>query len=321
MKSRRACKKSWKVQIHNSLPIALKLLGKYRNIMLNYFQLETLKAIDEHGTLEAAARALRVSSFAVGRRIRQLEKALGVKLLERAPTRVSEVGKILCDHLSQVVLLENEILDEAQEDIRQVLDNLPSYKIALPEEIATGAFIDIIKQLKQNDDPSRFDITICDLEKSSILMQSGEVAAAISIRKTPIHGFKTYSLKEITYKVVASPHFIQTHFPNGITEESLISAPSLNDGLNKQWVEHVLGKTCTLSCYRSELPSMTVSPLLKDKAWSLIPNDEAQSYLEDGSLMELQSDVLVTRQLYWHISTAKLEKMKTITDKIRQNLG
>lgn len=170
--------------------------------MLNYVLLETLKFIDEHGTIEGAARALRVSSFAVLQRIRQLEKSLDVKLLERAPTRVSEVWKILCDHLNQVISLENEILNGPMKDDRFEQDNRPSYKIALLEDIATGSFTEIIKQLKQDSDPSKFDITICHPEKSNSLMQSGDVAEAISIRKTPIHGFKAYSLKEITHQAV-----------------------------------------------------------------------------------------------------------------------
>lgn len=167
--------------------------------MLNYVLLETLKFIDEHGTIEGAARALRVSSFAVAQRIRQLEKSLYVKLLERAPTRVSDVGKILCDHVNQALSLQNEILNESQ-DGRLERDNRPSYKIALLEDITTGSFTEIIKQLKQDSDPSKFDITICHPEKSNSHMQSGDVAEAISIRKTPIHGFKAYSLNEITHQ-------------------------------------------------------------------------------------------------------------------------
>lgn len=288
--------------------------------MLNYIQLETLKTIDEHGTLEGAARALRVSSFAVSQRIRQLEKALGVKLLERAPTRVSEVGKILCDHLNQVISLENEILNETQND-RYKRDNRPSYKIALPEDIATGSFTEIIKQLKQDNDPSKFDITICHPEKSNSLMQSGDVAAAISIRKMPIHGFKAYSLKEITYLAIASPQFIDTHFPDGVTENSILEAPCLIEGLNIKWAEEVTGKYCKLTFYKSALEGSSEYPLLESKAWSLLPFDEAKPYLDDGTLVEIKKDAHLTHQLYWHISSAMLEQMKTITDKIRLILG
>lgn len=289
--------------------------------MLSYVQLETLKAVDKYGTLEGASRALRVSSFAVGQRISKLEKALGVKLLEKAPTRVSAVGKILCDHVSDVASLETEILDEPQEDHQYNLDNRPRYKIALPEDIATGAFTEIIKQLHQNKDPSRFDITICNPEKSVMLMQSGEVTAAISIRKTPIHGFKSYSLRQTTYKAIASPGFIQTHFPDGITQASLPAAPSLVDDINNQWAENMLGINCKLSHYNSDQNDEVVAPLLEGKAWSLLPSDEADPYLDSGSLMEIQRDAVLTHQLYWHISTALLDQMKTVTDKIRLEIG
>lgn len=289
--------------------------------MLNYVQLETLKAVDENGTLEGAARALRVSSFAVGRRISKLEKTLGVRLLEKAPTSVTDVGKILCGHLNKVVSLENETLDDTREDHQGDLDNRPRFKIALPEEIATGAFVEIIRQLKDSNHPSRFDITICNPDKSTTLMQSGEVSAAISIRKTPIHGFKIYSLKEMTYKAVASPRFVHRHFPDGITEASLLAAPSSMDSLNTKWAEDILGKTCTLSHYNPSPDDVTALPLLENEAWSLLLADQAEPYLEDGSLIELQNDAVLTRQLYWHISTAMLDQMKIITDKIRQKFG
>lgn len=289
--------------------------------MLHYIQLETLKAIEEHGTLEGAARALRVSSIAVGRRINILEKSLGVRLLDKAPTRLTDVGKILCGHLNKVVSLENETLDDTLDDHQGGLDNRPRFKIALPEEIATGAFVENIKQLKVSNDPSPFDITICNPDKSTVLMQSGEVSAAISIRKSPINGFKIYSLKQMTYKAVASPTFVQTHFPDGITEASLLAAPSLMDGLNTTWAVDMFGKSCTLSNYKLNPDDIAELPLLEDKAWSLLPSEKAEPYLEEGSLVQLQNDAVLTRQLYWHISTAMLDQMKTITDKFRQKFG
>ena len=102
--------------------------------MLDYAQLSALRAINEEGSFEGAARALRISSFAVSQRVRQLERSLGVVLVERGPTRPSAIGKILCRHTSEVADLEHTLIEKHRIACSsRGEDCAPVFRIALPE--------------------------------------------------------------------------------------------------------------------------------------------------------------------------------------------
>ena len=53
--------------------------------MLDWDDLKTFLAIARHGTLSAAARALKVSQTTMGRRLGHLHEVAGTTLLERTP--------------------------------------------------------------------------------------------------------------------------------------------------------------------------------------------------------------------------------------------
>ncbi|MBV9248549.1 MAG: LysR family transcriptional regulator, partial [Acetobacteraceae bacterium] len=60
--------------------------------MLEWDDLRVFLAIARHGSLTAAARALRVTQPTMGRRLEILEERLGTRLFERRPT-----GPVLTD--------------------------------------------------------------------------------------------------------------------------------------------------------------------------------------------------------------------------------
>lgn len=61
---------------------------------MNWDDLRYLVAVQEHGSFSAAARALRVDQVTVGRRIAELQRSVGVPLVERTPagTTLTAVG-------------------------------------------------------------------------------------------------------------------------------------------------------------------------------------------------------------------------------------
>ena len=76
-------------------------------------QLAALTAIADHGTFEAAARALHVTPSAVSQRIRALESSLGRVVVQRTtPCRPTEVGRTLLRVARQTRLLYDEVRGE-----------------------------------------------------------------------------------------------------------------------------------------------------------------------------------------------------------------
>ena len=72
-------------------------------------QLATLLAIAEHGTFDAAARALTITPSAVSQRVRALETAVGQVVVQRTtPCRPTAAGEVLLRLARQYRLLGEE---------------------------------------------------------------------------------------------------------------------------------------------------------------------------------------------------------------------
>src|SRR5690348_16228182 len=72
--------------------------------MIDWDDLQFCLAIARHGTLSAAARALRVTQPTAGRRIAAFERKLGAKLFERTAAGFvpTDVGRAVLAHAEQM---------------------------------------------------------------------------------------------------------------------------------------------------------------------------------------------------------------------------
>ena len=78
--------------------------------MLDYASLATVAAVIREGSFERAARVLNVTTSAVSQRVKQLEERLGSVLIVRGqPCTATDKGRLLCRHVDQVGLLEQEL--------------------------------------------------------------------------------------------------------------------------------------------------------------------------------------------------------------------
>jgi LysR family transcriptional regulator (chromosome initiation inhibitor) len=88
-------------------------------------QLEALVAITDHGTFDAAARALHVTPSAVSQRIRALESGVGQVVVQRStPCRPTAAGEVLLRLARQTRLLQDEAA-EALSDGHRLQADLP----------------------------------------------------------------------------------------------------------------------------------------------------------------------------------------------------
>jgi DNA-binding transcriptional LysR family regulator len=69
--------------------------------------------VARHGSVTAAAAALRLSQPAVSKQVAELEASLGVRLLERLPRgcRLTEAGRILAEHAQRCQAAQREALE------------------------------------------------------------------------------------------------------------------------------------------------------------------------------------------------------------------
>jgi len=86
-------------------------------------QLAALAAIVEHGTFEAAARRLHVTTSAISQRIRALESAAGQVLVRRStPCTATPAGETLVRLARQSALLYDEARDALGAETRSRVD-------------------------------------------------------------------------------------------------------------------------------------------------------------------------------------------------------
>ena len=272
--------------------------------MLNtsdYPALEALSQIAQTGSFDLGARALGVTTGAISQRISGLEDRLGTVLLRRTtPVTLTQHGDRLVRHFNEVRLLENNLTD-----ILGSAKFRPMLRIAVTADSiaawALPAFVAVPDVL--------FDFEIDDQDHSDRWLRDGAVAGAITSRATPVRGCDVTPLGALSYTPVASPKFIETHFPNGITAETLTKAPALifnrKDRLQHEWASRLCGANPRLTMHFLPSTADITQAIRLGMGWGLNPTSLFQNDFETGTLVPLDETPLMI-PLYWQ--TARLSK-------------
>src|SRR5258708_4905251 len=180
------------------------------------------------GSFEGAARALNVTPSAISQRIKQLEERLGCVLIVRGqPCAATETGRLLCRHVEQVGMLE--------QDLRNVLPRVaPSGKdggrvtlrVAVNADSLGTWFIGAMAAFLSGD-RALLDIALDDQEYTLDWLRSGEVQAAVTANSRPVQRCDSAALRKLRYVALASPEYVQRYFPRGVTAGPLVEAATL----------------------------------------------------------------------------------------------
>jgi LysR family transcriptional regulator (chromosome initiation inhibitor) len=151
--------------------------------------LRTLAAVIDTGTLDAAARALRLTPSAVSQRITALERSAGRVLLRRTrPATTTEAGDAVLRHARQVLLLERDLdglLGVGDGDVPRAGtaavpvvvngDSLASWLLPAFAALAaeTGQAVEVLRE---------------DEHHSLDLLRDGSAMAAVTSVKDPVQG-------------------------------------------------------------------------------------------------------------------------------------
>lgn len=291
--------------------------------MLDYTHLQALLAVEQEGSFEAAAKSLGMSPIGVATRIRKLEERMGVALLTRKPTRPTEAGEALCSYAQKVAFLEDELLSNQKANALQPPGENQKLRISVNDESQLPWISDIFgMRFGENNQPWLLDVAFIDQDHAVQHMKNGELIAACSSHKQPAHGFKSYSLGPVDYVAVASPGFIDEHFSNGVTLETLLDTPCIrrsdDDELCFQWLQQCFGETVALTCYRMPNLENQVELCMKGNGWAVLPRQVVEKDCKSGALQELLADSIVTKELYWHMAGLMVDELAAITKVVRE---
>ncbi|MBM7516159.1 ArgP/LysG family DNA-binding transcriptional regulator [Nocardioides nitrophenolicus] len=168
-------------------------------------QLETLVAITEEGTFEAAARRLHVTASAVSQRVRALEQAAGQVLVRRTtPAAVTPAGEPLVRLGRQLRLLG------AEAALSLGGDEVVELAVAVNADSLATWFRPVLAALAHRPSTA-LRLHVEDQAYSDDLLRRGEVLAAVTDEPRPVQGCVVEQLGGIRYTPAAAPWLVERH--------------------------------------------------------------------------------------------------------------
>jgi LysR family transcriptional regulator (chromosome initiation inhibitor) len=161
---------------------------------------EALVAIADHGTFDAAARALHVTPSAVSQRIRALEREVGQVVVRRGtPCRPTEAGAALVRLGRQVRLLDDEARVAMKDHVGQV-----AVTVAVNADSLATWFRDVLAEVARREDLV-VKLVVEDQAYSAELLRSGEALAAVTSDPHPVQSCSSEHLGFLRYRPAATP--------------------------------------------------------------------------------------------------------------------
>jgi LysR family transcriptional regulator (chromosome initiation inhibitor) len=286
--------------------------------MLDYGSLAAVAAIVREGSFERAARALNVTPSAISQRVKQLEERLGCVLIVRGqPCTATGTGRLLCRHVEQVGMLEQEL----RIALPRVAPSGPqggrvTLRVAVNADSLGTWFIGAMTAFLGGD-RALLDIALDDQEHTLDWLRSGEVHAAVTASARPVQGCDSAALGKLRYVAVASPEFVQHYFPRGVTAAALSEAPSLNfdrkDRLQARWISSVCKRDVDVPVHW--LPSIQafVDAGLAGIGWGVNPLPLVQVQLHNGTLVELVPGRTLSVPLFWQHTRLQMPMLARLT--------
>lgn len=183
--------------------------------------LATLLAVVEEGTLDAAARRLRVTPSAVSQRLRAFEEQVGRVLVVRTkPARPTGPGEALVRMARQLALLEHE----ADQALGAGSDDISTIPIAVNADSLATWILPALERVAR-EHPVVFEIHRDDQDHTAGWLASGTVMAAVTSQAAPVPGCTSTRLGRVRYRPRAAPGFVDRWFAGGAGPAALAVAP------------------------------------------------------------------------------------------------
>ena len=285
--------------------------------MVDYKLLIALAAVIEHAGFERAASNLGLSQSAVSQRIKLLEARLGTAVLVRsAPPQPTAAGQRLLNHVQQVRLLERDL----QADLPQMADaaGRTRLRVALNADSLATWWAAAVSAWCERESVL-LDLQVEDQDVGLRRMRSGEVAACLCAAEQPVAGARSLLLGQMPYLAVASPAFVQRHFPQGVAAADVARIPAVvfgpDDRLQHRFVQQ-LGVTGEFDYHLCPSSEGFVRMLEAGVGWGMVPALQVTEELETGRLLQLLPGQTLEVPLYWHYWRSGGQLLAGLTDEL-----
>ncbi|SFL67007.1 LysR family transcriptional regulator ArgP [Geodermatophilus ruber] len=280
---------------------------------LDLGQLRALDATVREGTLEAAARALRVTPSAISQRLRGLEIATGRVLLVRTrPVQVTESGQAVLRLARQVELLSADAARELGG--AGSAEGRPSLPIAVnADSLATW----VLPALAPLSAEFCFDLHREDQEHTSALLRAGTVMAAVTAEADPVPGCTSTRLGAMRYRPMAAPGFAARWLPDGPTAEALARAPVVvfdrKDDLQHDYLRRRGIPPGEPPMHYVPASADYLTAVALGLGWGMLPDQQVRGREGDLAVIDPAGDVdVVLHWQQWRLRSASLDRVRAV---------
>lgn len=285
--------------------------------------LDTLLAIVDEGSFDAAAASLGVSASAVSQRVKTLEAEIGRIVLRRTtPVSVTPAGEVLVQTARRMQLLEAE----ATMQLGSALSAVPLSVVVNADSL--GTWFRPVYAMSQEFMGPGLRLRLEDERHSLRLLQRGDCMGAVTTEETPVTGCQSEFLGYHRYLAVAAPSL----------------AAQLQDGAygwgNLPYVRFNKKDTLEVEYLRRHRGEVQISPNRREThvpyfdgindavaaglGWAVVPESACRPHIERGEFVVLDSRLPTTKSqpnwldvpLYWQRWKVESELLEKLTDAI-----
>jgi len=283
----------------------------------NAAAVEALVAIADHGTFEAAARALHVTPSAVSQRIRALEREVGQVVVRRGPPcEPTEAGAALVRLGRQTRLLEEEARASLADDTGHV-----EITVAVNADSLATWFRDVLAEIGRGDDLA-LRLVVEDQAYSAELLRSGEALAAVTSDPHPVRGCRSEHLGFLRYRPAATPELAERWAKGRGHDWQRMPVVVFN---SKDALQHDVLRERGVT----EPDTMHLVPTSADfheavrrgLGWGMLPEPQLLPDLEAGRLVTLGGRTHHDVHLHWQRWRIDSAALHRLTDVVRRATG
>jgi len=157
-----------------------------------------------------------------------------------------------------------------------------------------------------------------DQEQTHKLMKDGDVIGCISVKDQAMQGCRVDYLGWMEYRLVATKQFADDWLPEGINKRSITKAPLVlfdrRDEMHLQFFRLFLKSVPTqLPVHYIPSTKAYTDFILRGLAYGLLPEQEYESGLANGELIDLCPGMNLPVKLYWHCWNLKSALLEGLT--------
>ncbi|BDQ34197.1 LysR family transcriptional regulator ArgP [Pseudodesulfovibrio portus] len=269
--------------------------------MLDYKLVEAFARVIAEGGFEKAAQVLHVTQGAVSQRVKLLEEQVGCVLMVRSvPPRTTAAGREMLKHYRQVKQLEDDLGPE----LGQESAGYASMPVGInADSLATWFFPAIGEYL--DSQPVLLDLCVDDQAETHKLLKNGDVLGCVSDRAAPVQGGRVEYLGDMDYRLYSNSSYKMKWFNEGVTLESVLKAPMLifnrKDVMHGVILKDALGtKPNRFNGFYLPSSEKFATAIAAGWACGMLPDQQANEYVERGELADLLPGHVFTVRLHWH---------------------